>query len=92
VTGTIVIYLVIAAATYYFYTRKRPGREVLGALLWPVVLLAAVRDLLGGTKAVGTTKIHEHHDKGVPESGRNVEQVGGIIETRKYGQIDPNDD
>jgi len=90
-SGFLVFYGICAAATYWFYTRRKPGRQIMGALLWPVVLFGAARHGRDQFAAYTRHAVRSAHDKGVGETpAMSVEpQPVGPIELPVYGAIDP---
>lgn len=93
-SGVIVFYAICAAATYWFYTRKRGGRQIMGALLWPIVLFGAARHGRDQLISSGRRAIRGAQDKGVvqPPGPPPEREVTGTIELHQYGPIDPADE
>jgi hypothetical protein len=92
-SGLLVFYGICAAATYWFYTRRQPGRQVMGALLWPVVLFGAARHGRDQFAAYTRQAVHTARDKGVVEApaASADPQAVGAIELPVYGAIDPTE-
>lgn len=90
-SGLLVFYGIFAAATYWFYTRRQPGRQIMGALLWPVVLFGAARHGRDQFAAYTRHAVRSVHDKGMgdaPAVSADPQPVGSI-ELPVYGAIDP---
>ncbi len=90
-SGLVVFYGICATATYWFYTRRKPGRPVMGALLWPVVLFGAARHGRDQLAAYTRHTVRSANDKGVREAPAMSAdpQPVGAIELPVYGAIDP---
>lgn len=89
-----VLYLLIAVAVYFLYTRRMAGgRKFLGALLWPALLVMAVRDGFTLTKSSSRRLNMRVHDKGIERPVAEPEPAPGeILNLPQYGGIDSIDE
>jgi hypothetical protein len=93
-TGVEILYIVIAVAAYFLYTRRMEGgRKVLGAVLWPALLVMTLRDAFTTSQSSSRRMAMSRRDKGIErEVVRSDPPPEDLIKLTEYGGIDSAED